>query len=260
MTARGQAMVASRRLDSQLKRERVAAAVDARAATGQELSIAAIARHADVSRKFIYTHPELRAQIEQRARQATAPPTQGPPPTGTSPSPRCAPISPTPRHTTIACASSFARSSNASPKRSAATSPTSSSPAPIAPKSCAANYTTPRCRSSSFKNSSPTHARSSTPSARSTASCSPTETGRRSDNARSRPRAFRRLKTGVLGGRQQHVLDAAGDLAFGSRTSAQHRRPNSHARPSSDHARDPGDAAVGDAFARAAAQLLPSLR
>ncbi|MBA3264742.1 MAG: hypothetical protein H0T69_20185 [Thermoleophilaceae bacterium] len=66
-------MIASRRLDTQVKRERVAAAVDARAATGQELSIAAIARHAGVSRKFIYTHPDLRAQIEQRARQATAP-------------------------------------------------------------------------------------------------------------------------------------------------------------------------------------------
>jgi small-conductance mechanosensitive channel len=51
--------------------ERVAAAVDAFAATGRELSIAAIARHANVSRKFVYTHPELRAQIEQRARSAT---------------------------------------------------------------------------------------------------------------------------------------------------------------------------------------------
>jgi chromosome segregation ATPase len=72
MTTQRQAMVASRRLDSQLKRERVAAAVDALTATGRELSIAAIARHASVSRKFIYTHPDLRAQIEQRARQATA--------------------------------------------------------------------------------------------------------------------------------------------------------------------------------------------
>lgn len=71
MTAQGHAMAASRRLDSHLKRERVAAAVDALAA-GREISIAAIARHAGVSRKFIYTHPDLRAQIEQRARQATA--------------------------------------------------------------------------------------------------------------------------------------------------------------------------------------------
>ena len=65
-------MVAQRRLDSQLKRERVIAAVDARVTSGQELSVAGIARHADVSRKFIYAHPDLRAQIEQRAQQALA--------------------------------------------------------------------------------------------------------------------------------------------------------------------------------------------
>ena len=72
MNAQGRAMLASRRLDSEHKRERVAAAVDALAATGRALSIAAIARHAGVSRKFIYAHPDLRAQIEQRARRATA--------------------------------------------------------------------------------------------------------------------------------------------------------------------------------------------
>ncbi len=71
MSAQGEAMVATRRLDSQLKRERVAAVAEARLAAGQELSIAAIARHAGVSRKFIYAHPDLRAQIEQRARHAT---------------------------------------------------------------------------------------------------------------------------------------------------------------------------------------------
>jgi len=72
MSAHGEAMIASRRLDTQLKRELVAAAIDARAATGQELSIAAISRHAGVSRKFIYAHPDLRAQIEQRARHNSA--------------------------------------------------------------------------------------------------------------------------------------------------------------------------------------------
>jgi hypothetical protein len=36
-----------------------------------ELTIAAIARRADVSRKFIYAHSDLRTQIEQRAVQAT---------------------------------------------------------------------------------------------------------------------------------------------------------------------------------------------
>ncbi len=65
-------MVATRRLDSRLKRERVAGAVDARLAVGQELTIAAVARHAGVSRKFIYAHPDLRAQIEHRALQTTA--------------------------------------------------------------------------------------------------------------------------------------------------------------------------------------------
>lgn len=72
MTVRGAALVAHRRLDSQVKRERVAAAVDARLAAGHELTIAAIARHAGVSRKFIYSHPDLRAQIEHRALQASA--------------------------------------------------------------------------------------------------------------------------------------------------------------------------------------------
>ena len=72
MSARGEAMVASRRLDSQLKCERVVGAADALAAAGRELSVAAIARHAGVSRKFIYAHPELRAQIQQRARQSAA--------------------------------------------------------------------------------------------------------------------------------------------------------------------------------------------
>jgi chromosome segregation ATPase len=65
-------MAAHRRLDSQLKRERVAAAVDAKLSAGHELTIAAIARHAGVSRKFIYAHPDLRTQIEHRALQATA--------------------------------------------------------------------------------------------------------------------------------------------------------------------------------------------
>jgi uncharacterized coiled-coil protein SlyX len=63
-------MVAQRRLDSQLKHQRVIAAVDAHLAAGLALSIAGLARRASVSRKFIYAHPDLRAQIEQRAEQA----------------------------------------------------------------------------------------------------------------------------------------------------------------------------------------------
>jgi chromosome segregation ATPase len=48
----------------------VIAALDARLATGQNLSVAGLARQAGVSRKFIYAHPDLRARIEQRAEQA----------------------------------------------------------------------------------------------------------------------------------------------------------------------------------------------
>lgn len=68
---RGQAMAATRRLDSQVKHDRVLAATNARLGTGEDLTVAAVARHAGVSRKFIYDHPELRAQIEHRAGQRT---------------------------------------------------------------------------------------------------------------------------------------------------------------------------------------------
>lgn len=70
MTGRGEAMIAGRRLDSQVKHQRVIATVDARLAAGRELSVAGIARQAGVSRKFIYAHPDLRARIEERAEQA----------------------------------------------------------------------------------------------------------------------------------------------------------------------------------------------
>jgi chromosome segregation ATPase len=70
MSGSGEAMVARRRLDSQLKHQRVIAALDARLAAGQDLSVAGLARQAGVSRKFIYAHPDLRARIEERAEQA----------------------------------------------------------------------------------------------------------------------------------------------------------------------------------------------
>ena len=71
MSGRAVAMHSQRRLDSQLKRERVAAAVDACLASGAEVTIAGVARHAGVSRKFIYSHPDLRAELELRALRAT---------------------------------------------------------------------------------------------------------------------------------------------------------------------------------------------
>jgi len=65
-------MVAQRRLDSQLKRVQVIAATDTLLAAGQELSVAAIARQAGVSRKFIYAHPDLRVHILKRAEHTAA--------------------------------------------------------------------------------------------------------------------------------------------------------------------------------------------
>jgi hypothetical protein len=71
VSGRGATMHSQRRLDSQLKRERVTAAVDASLACGDEVTIAGIARRAGVSRKFIYSHPDLRAELELRAVRAT---------------------------------------------------------------------------------------------------------------------------------------------------------------------------------------------
>ncbi len=69
---RGEAMREARHLDGQRKRTLVLAAVEATAQHGQALTIAAIARTAGVGRKFIYDHPDLRAEIELKAAHATA--------------------------------------------------------------------------------------------------------------------------------------------------------------------------------------------
>ena len=60
-------LVAARRLDSTTKTSQVLAALESALGAGQPLSIAALARRAGVSRRFIYDHPELRAQAERRA-------------------------------------------------------------------------------------------------------------------------------------------------------------------------------------------------
>ena len=59
-----------RRLESHTKTSSVLAAINAATSAGQTLSIAALARKANVSRRFIYDHPELRAQAEREAAQA----------------------------------------------------------------------------------------------------------------------------------------------------------------------------------------------
>lgn len=59
-----------RRLDSADKARRVLAALDATISAGEPLTIAALARRAGVSRRFVYDHPELRAEAERRSAQA----------------------------------------------------------------------------------------------------------------------------------------------------------------------------------------------
>ncbi|MGH3403522.1 MAG: DUF6262 family protein [Streptosporangiaceae bacterium] len=70
MAGRGSQLVAARQLDSVNKTGRVLAALDAAVGAGEPLTIAALARHAGVSRRFIYDHPELRAEAERRSAEA----------------------------------------------------------------------------------------------------------------------------------------------------------------------------------------------
>ena len=66
-----QAMRDARRLDSHRKATLVLAAADAAIQRGEAASIAGIARDAGVGRKFIYDHPDLRAEIELKFARAT---------------------------------------------------------------------------------------------------------------------------------------------------------------------------------------------
>jgi BMFP domain-containing protein YqiC len=61
----------ARHLDGQRKHALVLAALEAAVQHGHTLTIAAIARSAGVGRKFIYDHPDLRAEIELKSTQAT---------------------------------------------------------------------------------------------------------------------------------------------------------------------------------------------
>lgn len=70
-TDRAESMRHARRIDSERKRRLVLAATDAQLEAGRHPTIAGIARAAGVGRKFIYDHPDLKADIELRAAQAT---------------------------------------------------------------------------------------------------------------------------------------------------------------------------------------------
>jgi hypothetical protein len=60
-----------RRMGSDHKAAQVLAALDAMVTAGQSIKIATLARRAAVSRRFIYDHPELRAEAERRAAEVT---------------------------------------------------------------------------------------------------------------------------------------------------------------------------------------------
>ncbi len=64
-----EALTLARRQDS-TRRQRVLNALERLAGAGEELSVAAVARAAQVDRSFLYRHHDLRAQILQRAAQA----------------------------------------------------------------------------------------------------------------------------------------------------------------------------------------------
>lgn len=64
---RAEHLVCLRRADSNAKVARVLSVLDSMVAAGEPLVLAVVARKAAVSRRFIYDHPELRAEAERRA-------------------------------------------------------------------------------------------------------------------------------------------------------------------------------------------------
>lgn len=69
MAEPGEHLVRLRRADSDAKAARVLAALDAMVAAGEPPGVSLLARRARVSRRFVYDHPELRAEVARRAAQ-----------------------------------------------------------------------------------------------------------------------------------------------------------------------------------------------
>ena len=67
MADAGAHLAALRRLDSQIKRDRVVAALAGYVERGETTTIVGLAKRAGVSPRFVYNHPDLRAEIERRA-------------------------------------------------------------------------------------------------------------------------------------------------------------------------------------------------
>jgi len=60
-------LIGLRRADSAAKATRVLTALDAMICSGDPPHIAALARRAGVSRRFVYDHPEIKAEVERRS-------------------------------------------------------------------------------------------------------------------------------------------------------------------------------------------------
>jgi regulator of replication initiation timing len=67
MAERGEHLIRLRRADSAAKAARVLAALEAMVSTGEPPGVSLLARRAGVSRRFVYDHPDLRAEITRRA-------------------------------------------------------------------------------------------------------------------------------------------------------------------------------------------------
>jgi chromosome segregation ATPase len=65
-----EALALARRQDSTRRRQRVLDTLERLASAGEEISVAAVARAANVDRSFLYRHHDLRAEILTRATQA----------------------------------------------------------------------------------------------------------------------------------------------------------------------------------------------
>lgn len=67
MTPGARALTQARRADSHQRRQQVQHALEALTAAGEQLSVAAVARAAGVSRTFLYRHRDLHALVTERA-------------------------------------------------------------------------------------------------------------------------------------------------------------------------------------------------
>lgn len=67
MAERAEHLVTLRRLDSQVKRDRVMATLNGFVERGEAITVAGLARRAGVSPRFVYNHADVRAEIERRA-------------------------------------------------------------------------------------------------------------------------------------------------------------------------------------------------